>query len=118
MLVNMSFGLISARKPPSSTVLLSSFVLFQKELSAVVWRLKPWRPVHVTAWPPSLAQCIPGTPFTLSILLSPVQNRTPTSSRVTWPQCLWDEELHVNGCICVHLTFSLLRWQPKTPSQK
>lgn len=74
MLVNMSFGLISARKPPSSTVLLSSFVLFQKELSAVVWRLKPWRPVHVTAWPPSLAQGSPGTPFTLSIPLSPVEN--------------------------------------------
>lgn len=49
MPANMSFGFISAHKPPSSTVLLSSFVLFQKELSAVVWRLKPWRSVHGTA---------------------------------------------------------------------
>lgn len=40
------FGLISACKLPRSTVLLNSFVLFQKELSTVVWRLKPQRPVH------------------------------------------------------------------------
>lgn len=49
MPVNMSFGLISAHKPSSSTVLLYSLALFQKKLSAVVWRLRPWRHVYGTA---------------------------------------------------------------------
>lgn len=49
MPVNMSFGLISAHKPSSSTVLLYSLALFQKTPSAVVWRLRHWRFVHGTA---------------------------------------------------------------------
>lgn len=83
MPLNMSFGLISARKPCSSTVLLNSFVLFQKELSTVVWRLKPWRPVHGTAGlhPWLTTAWAPLSPFPPLW----VQQRKPGSSRVTWP---------------------------------
>lgn len=70
MPVNMSFGLISAHKLPSSTALLNSFVLFQKELSTVVLEVKALEACAWDGWPPSLARCSLGTPFTLSIPLS------------------------------------------------
>ena len=97
MPVNMSFGLISAHKPPSSTVLLCPFSEGAEHCGLEVKALEA---CARDGWPPCLARCSLGTPFTLSIPPSPVK-------KTQW-QCLQERESPVHGCIRMHLMFSVL----------
>lgn len=103
MPVNMSFGLISAHKPSSSTVLLYSLALFQKKLSAVVWRLRPWRLVQGTA----------GLHAWLAAAFYPFHPSEPNGGVVVEAEglslwCLQEWELPVHERIHPHPTLSVL----------